>query len=286
MMARNAAGNAATSCPKTPAFVNSFRRMPMSILETPALIKRPPGNIKTAVVGPSPSTAAARPFWMFSDGGPKASPVPGAAVGRTVSAYNSPLPDSTSFVGSSRKENVVRNVEERPAPKRVCFEPLPLKPQWNTVKWVPKAVSAQPSRQGKPEPPKQQQQQQQSKPDPKKFRIITGSVEHILKLSRSAPEEAPLVELYANILSMKRGASGTERILLLRNQAGPVIQGVFFEIDFRMPEVAAGDFVRCVGRLTGGSRLQILKLTPASEEDELMGLRLQKVSGFVADLRR
>ncbi|XP_038110851.1 uncharacterized protein LOC6037226 isoform X2 [Culex quinquefasciatus] len=279
MMGRNAAGGPITSCPKTPALVNNFRRMPMSILETPALIKRPPGDqIKTAVVGPSP--AATRPFWMFSEG-PKAKPgVQFGSVRGTTSGWNISAADSSSFVGGERKENVARNVEERPA-KRVCFEPLPLQPQQSKPKWVPKVVPAQTVGQSKGEAPKQK-----SKPDPKKLRIITGSVEHILKLSRSAPEEAPLVELFANILSIRKGAHDCERVLLLRNKSGPVLQGVFFEIDFRMPVVGAGDCVRCVGRLTGGSRLQILKITPASDEDELMGLRLQKVSGFAAECKR
>lgn len=257
----------------------------MAILETPAMIQRPPStaNIKTAVVGPSPAkpSTSLSGFWMFSDG-PKPKPeVPGSSRG-TTSGYHFSLPDSTSFVAST-KENISRPVEARPPAKRVCFEPLPVQPPRNTVKWTPKAAPVQPSRQTKPpqEPPKQQY----SKPDPKKLRVITGSVEHILKLSRSAPEEPPLVELYATILNVKKGAHECERILLLRNKTGPVIQAIFFEIDFRMPPVGVGDLVRCVGRLTGGSRLQILKITAASEEEERMSHRLQTVSGFAAGVR-
>lgn len=283
------------SCPKTPAFVTNFRRMPMAILETPALIQRPPSGpnsntIKTAVVGPSPAkpSPSGSGFWMFTEA-QKASPdVAGPSRG-TVSGFQASLPESTSFF-ASKKENIPRPAAEaRPPPaKRVCFELLPVQQQQqfrNPVKWAPKPAPVQPLRQTKPaqEPPKPQY----SKPDPKKLRIITGSVEHILRLSRSSPEDPPLVELYANILSVKKGAHECERMLLLRNKSGgPVIQAVFFEIDFRMPVAGVGDLVRCVGRLTGGSRLQILKITAASEEEERMSNRLQVVSGFAAGGRR
>ncbi|XP_062564906.1 uncharacterized protein LOC134227431 isoform X2 [Armigeres subalbatus] len=209
------------------------------------------------------------------------------------------IPDSTTTVAtthiienlqvSSSNTSLKRRSEDnhraavKIPPKRVQFEPLPLKPrnQGNGNKWNSKAVAAI-----KAPPPKTSPSKDTTKPDAKKLRILTGSVEHIMKLTKCNPEGSPLVEVFANVLSVKIGAYECEKILLLRNRTGPVMQGVFYEIDFRMPAVNVGDFVRCVGRLTGGSRLQILKITLASAEEERMSHRLQTVSGFAVAVRR
>nr|XP_029733647.1 uncharacterized protein LOC109425756 isoform X2 [Aedes albopictus] len=311
-------------CPRTPAPVRnaSFLMSAAAVLETPTLLRKPsPTNANSSgcngkensmscgtpaavLQPPSAASTAAMQFLMFNQ---QRSMVEKAGMPSSSSGFNfaiPSIPDSTTTVTtriienlqiSSSDTSLKRKHEEgqvsilkhpKRNEKRVQFEPLPLRPrnERNGNKWTSKAVpaiTAGPSKQQPPSP------DHPTKPDAKKLRVLTGTIEHIMKLTKSNAEASPLVEVFANVLSIKAGSYECEKMLLLRNRTGgPVMQGVFYEIDFRMPAVSVGDLVRCVGRLSGGSRLQILKLTLASPEEERMGHRLQTVSGFVVAVKR
>ncbi|EAT42926.1 AAEL005554-PA [Aedes aegypti] len=299
-------------CPRTPAPVRnaSFLMSAAAVLETPTLLRNPSPSSTggkenasscgtTALQPPSAASTAAMQFLMFNQ---QRNIVGKSGMPTSTSGFNfaiPSIPDSTTTVTTRiienlhisssdtslkrKQEDSQSSILKKPA-KRVQFEPLPLRPrnQMNGNKWSSKAIPAITAGSSKnpstPNPPK--------KLEANKLRVLTGSVEHILKLTKSNSDGFPLVEVFANVLSVKAGAYECEKILLLRNRTGPIMQGVFYEIDFRMPAVSVGDFVRCVGRLTGGSRLQILKLTLASPEEERMSQRLQTVSGFVVAVKR
>ncbi|XP_065083121.1 uncharacterized protein LOC135705356 [Ochlerotatus camptorhynchus] len=304
---------------------SSFLTSAAAVLETPTLLRKPASsstnnneNVASStptLQPPSAASTAAMQFLMFnqmqsaaftnsSNGGtPFLRNVANKnGVINSTSGFNFAIPnipDSTTTVAtriienlqiSSSDASLKRKHEDgygnsKIHAKRVQFEPLPLKPrnQVNGNRWSSKtafpALTSGPSKQTSP-PSKS------TNSDVKKLRILTGSVEHIMKLSKTSPGGSPLVEVFANVLTIKAGAYECEKILLLRNRTGPVMQGVFYEIDFHMPAVSVGDLVRCVGRLTGGSRLQILKITLATPEEDRMGQRLQTVSGFVVSVKR
>ncbi|XP_035898757.1 uncharacterized protein LOC118506130 [Anopheles stephensi] len=120
------------------------------------------------------------------------------------------------------------------------------------------------------------------------LRIISGTIEHLQKTIREQGRLPLLLETVANVVSIKPGTRMKEKIILLRNRnQGPVMQGVFYEIDLDLPPLAVGDLVRCVGRLQPvGSRLQILKIGRTTEQYDRAILRLQTVSAFTTKVRR
>ncbi|XP_055600789.1 uncharacterized protein LOC129749748 [Uranotaenia lowii] len=309
MFNRNAMG-----FPRTPAPVrNSSLLMSASaILETPTMIRKTgsqntgPANSGSILQPASAASAAAMQFLMMQTAFTNPEKAHAAhqksipeRTESSVSHFNlsmSNIPDSTTTVAtriienyqvSSNGNELKRKLEPVPSKssKRGSFELLPLRPHNRIGKsnFNLKALPPIPSRSDR------QDSSSTAKPNVgSMLRIITGSVDNILKLSKSpqSGDGLTLVELFANILSFKTGAYDCEKILLLRNRSGPIIQGVFYEIDFRMAGIGVGDLVRCVGRLSGGSRLQILKITHASLEDEQMAARLQTVSGFVTNVKR
>ncbi|XP_058444112.1 uncharacterized protein LOC131425876 [Malaya genurostris] len=306
--------NSKISYPQTPAPLRngSFLMSAAGILETPTLMNKPTSSVseKSSPYSanfnncqlPSAASTTAMQFLMFNQmqascsGTPFRQNIHGRTnLGNTATGLNFSIPSNTHSTTTTVSTNIVENFQlsnnqnsykrkqedslQRKPLKRVAFEPLPLKS--NTNRNPQRVLSAIcPAKQ--PNKPTDGS----GKPDPKKFRIITGSLEYITKLTKSDTEGSPLVEVFANILSIKSGTYECEKILLLRNKSGPVMLGVFYEIDFRMIAVGVGDLVRCVGRLTGGSRLQILKITPANAEDERMAQRLQTVCGFTATIKR
>ncbi|XP_055538318.1 uncharacterized protein LOC129725912 [Wyeomyia smithii] len=318
MMNRN---NSKTSCPRTPAPLRntSFLMSAAAILETPTLLKKSStvsssSEISVTTSGhefnpPSAASSAAMQFLMlnqqFQVATNNATPyrprgeLQQSNFAANSSYFNMPSPfvppsSTTMEPNSVRTMQTISNAEgsfkrksteahtNKPA-KRVAFEPLPLNP--NSKQWqnrnLPAITYGSSSKQAVKAP------NEAAKKDPKQLRLITGSIEYIIKMTKLLPDYgSALLEIYANVLSIKEGTYQSEKVLLLRNRTGPVMQGVFYEIDFRMTAIATGDLVRCVGRLNGGSRLQILKITPASVEDEQMGARLQTVSGFAATVKR
>ncbi|XP_058834275.1 uncharacterized protein LOC131691699 [Topomyia yanbarensis] len=305
--------NAIMNCPRTPAPMRnaSFLMSAAAILETPTLLKKPASSTSvkptpscassSTVQPPSAASTAAMQFLMFNQmqatgsGSPfQQSMLNRTNMGSNTSGFNFTIPsvpDSTTTVTTriienlqfssnenSYKRKLDGSAQNKPL-KRVAFEPLPLKP--NITRRQQRTLPAIGPAKQSAKPPNES-----GKPDPKKLCVITGSVEHVTKLTKYTVEVSPLVEVYANVLNIKTGGYECEKILLLRNKTGPVMQGVFYEIDFRMTVLSVGDLVRCVGRLTNGSRLQILKITPATAEEERMAQRLQTVCGFTAAVKR
>ncbi|XP_052889299.1 uncharacterized protein LOC128297660 [Anopheles moucheti] len=117
--------------------------------------------------------------------------------------------------------------------------------------------------------------------------IVSGTIEHLQKTIREQSKLPLLLETVANVISIKPGTRKKEKVILLRHRnQGPVMQGIFYEIDMDLAPLAPGDLVRCVGRLqTIGSRLQILKIGRTTEQYNRAILRLQTVSAFATKLR-
>ncbi|XP_058171961.1 uncharacterized protein LOC131286967 [Anopheles ziemanni] len=120
------------------------------------------------------------------------------------------------------------------------------------------------------------------------LRIVSGTIDQILKIIREQPKYPLLLETVANVLVVKSGTRAKERVILLRgHNAGPVLQAVYYEIDADLPPLGAGDLVRCVGRIQPvGNRLQILKITRTTEQHDRAIARLQTVSAFTTKVRR
>uniref|UniRef100_A0A182RR06 Uncharacterized protein n=1 Tax=Anopheles funestus TaxID=62324 RepID=A0A182RR06_ANOFN len=120
------------------------------------------------------------------------------------------------------------------------------------------------------------------------LRIISGTIEHLQKTIREQGKLPLLLETVANVVSIKPGTRVKEKVILLRHRNhGPVMQGIFYEIDMVLPSLAPGDLVRCIGRLQSvGSRFQILKISRTTEHYNRAIVRLQTVSAFATKVRR
>ncbi|XP_055619597.1 uncharacterized protein LOC129764499 isoform X2 [Toxorhynchites rutilus septentrionalis] len=316
--------NSLMKCPRTPAPMrnSSFLMSAAAILETPTLLKKTPtisantnnrSNV-SHLQTPSAAPKAAMQLLMFNQMQTSAA-ISGSGESpfshTSFEKFNFSSSDGFNFATSNvpraytnhptiaarhppnfSNENLnKRKLEERFSQagrqaKRVSFDMFPLKPNKSLnanrrLSRVSQAIRSSSSMTTK------HTQSELTKSVPKRLRILTGTVENVLKLTKTAPEgSSPLVEVFAMVLNIKSGTYECEKVLLLRNKTGPIMQGVFYEIDFRMELISVGDLVRCVGRLTGGSRLQILKIAQATPEEERMAQRLQTVSGFVLAIKR
>ncbi|XP_053679204.1 spermatogenesis-associated protein 22-like [Anopheles nili] len=128
-----------------------------------------------------------------------------------------------------------------------------------------------------------------NKNDPKStLRIVSGTIEHIQKLIREQSTIPLLLETVATVVNVKSAKKPSEKLILLRHRnQGPVLQGVFYEIDIQLPILSPGDVVRCVGRIQPvGNRFQILKIARTPERYVGAMLRLQTVSAFSSKVRR
>lgn len=62
----------------------------------------------------------------------------------------------------------------------------------------------------------------------------------MIKASKILPRDEYLYEIYARIKSIQIGNYHCEKIILIRNDYGPVIRGTFYEIDRQLPELQVG----------------------------------------------
>lgn len=117
-----------------------------------------------------------------------------------------------------------------------------------------------------------------------KVRIYSGGIQQIIEASRTIPNsEFILYETVAKIISIKPGRFHCERIILLRSvdDTGPIIQGVFNEIDLSLSiGCRPNRIVRCMGRFINKSRFIIFKIGPTDEGFLDSITRLNTISNF------
>lgn len=77
---------------------------------------------------------------------------------------------------------------------------------------------------------------------PAGMKIITGSIDKLFKIQKSLPNTNALYEIYGKIITIRDGKHG-EKLFLLRNDTGPVLQAVYYEIDCSLPlGIVTGEF--------------------------------------------
>ncbi|GAB0086073.1 hypothetical protein DMENIID0001_000620 [Sergentomyia squamirostris] len=115
-------------------------------------------------------------------------------------------------------------------------------------------------------------------------KIISGNISQILLIhrDRKEKEEDFLYEFYAKILSIRQGVHSCEKVVNLRNDTGPVLPGVFYEIDRKL-DIRAGQLVRCVGHFVPNNpqnRFRLLKITQTDSAFVEFTGRLQAICNF------
>ncbi|XP_063383592.1 uncharacterized protein LOC134669906 [Cydia fagiglandana] len=100
-------------------------------------------------------------------------------------------------------------------------------------------------------------------------RAFSGPVEKVLKWHKALQDIGVLVifEIVAKCVSIQPGTSCSKN-LVIRDDNGPAMQVVYYEIDFLLPELKPPCTVRVVGRMMAGTcRLQAFSVRPATGDD-------------------
>ncbi|CAH2048479.1 unnamed protein product, partial [Iphiclides podalirius] len=100
-------------------------------------------------------------------------------------------------------------------------------------------------------------------------RVFSGPVEKVLKWHKSLQEVGVLIlyEIVAKCVSVRPG-DPCAKILVVRDENGPAMQVVYYEIDFLLPELKLPCTVRVIGRMLYGTcRLQAFHVRPATGDD-------------------
>ncbi|XP_038210060.1 uncharacterized protein LOC119830941 [Zerene cesonia] len=100
-------------------------------------------------------------------------------------------------------------------------------------------------------------------------RAFSGPVEKILKWHKKLQDIGVLVlyEIVAKCVNVRPGES-CAKTLLVRDENGPAMQVVYYEIDFLMPELKPPCTIRIVGRMVAGTnRFQAFNVRLATGDD-------------------
>ncbi|CAB3236664.1 unnamed protein product [Arctia plantaginis] len=103
-------------------------------------------------------------------------------------------------------------------------------------------------------------------------RAFSGPVEKVLKWHKALQDIGVFVfyEIVAKCVSVRSGESCSKN-LVIRDDNGPAMQVVYYEIDFLLPELKVPSTVRVIGRMMAGTcRLQAFSVRPATGDDVTM----------------
>ncbi|KAM3962665.1 uncharacterized protein ACR2FA_003292 [Aphomia sociella] len=101
------------------------------------------------------------------------------------------------------------------------------------------------------------------------MRVFSGPVENVLKWHKSLQEIGvmALYEIVAKCVSVRAGERCAKN-LVVRDENGPAMQIVYYEVDFLLPELKPPCTIRIIGRMMAGtSRFQAFNVRLATGDD-------------------
>ncbi|XP_072395691.1 uncharacterized protein [Diabrotica undecimpunctata] len=107
----------------------------------------------------------------------------------------------------------------------------------------------------------------ESSQDEKQF-IFTGPVDKVIHWNMLFQDRFCLYEIIATMVSLQEGTIKTQKIMLVRNTKGPVLQVVYYlftQID--LDDFHLGMTVRCVGSMIGFNILKAISIRAATQEE-------------------
>lgn len=144
-------------------------------------------------------------------------------------------------------------------------------------------------------------------PKPAGMKIVTGTIDRIIRTFKQNPDLDALFEVFgkyaegyplffvshlhflftfyfagANVLSI-RNTGSIEKLLIVRNNTGPVMQAVYYEIDYGLPDIVVGNSLRIIGRMVGINRMQVMKISKLTASQTKLATRLETISSFIVD---
>ncbi|CAH0585864.1 unnamed protein product [Chrysodeixis includens] len=100
-------------------------------------------------------------------------------------------------------------------------------------------------------------------------RAFSGPVEKVLKWHKALQDIGVFVfyEIVAKCVSIRPGESYAKN-LVIRDDNGPAMQVVYYEIDFMLPDIQPSSTIRVIGRMMAGTcRLQAFSVRLATGDD-------------------
>ncbi|KAG5893820.1 hypothetical protein JTB14_018324 [Gonioctena quinquepunctata] len=122
-----------------------------------------------------------------------------------------------------------------------------------------------------------------------KIFIFTGTVEKVIKWNKIFCNHFCYFEVIASVVSIQEGSVRTQKVMLLRDKKGPVLQVVYYlTTHLDLQDFYIGQMLRCVGKMNGQNVLNAVSIKGASQEevDNLQRLCLicdQAVSHYLND---
>ncbi|KAK9729614.1 hypothetical protein QE152_g15848 [Popillia japonica] len=103
------------------------------------------------------------------------------------------------------------------------------------------------------------------------YRIFTGTAERIIKWNK-AYDKFCYYEVISSIISIQVGSIRLQKVMLLRDKKGPILQVVHYVNDhINIDDFHVGQMLRCVGRMVGPNTLHAVSIRAATS-DELANL--------------
>ncbi|XP_049857558.1 spermatogenesis-associated protein 22 isoform X2 [Schistocerca gregaria] len=119
------------------------------------------------------------------------------------------------------------------------------------------------------------------------LRVLSGTVDKIVKWEKILSFANLLFEVFGSLVSVQPGMKYPQKVLMLREPTGPILQCIFYEIDRRLPSLQTGDYIRCVGWFIGKTKMQIVsvrEVTPAERSSiQRLGFISQRAAQDIFD---
>ncbi|CAG9863040.1 unnamed protein product [Phyllotreta striolata] len=105
------------------------------------------------------------------------------------------------------------------------------------------------------------------RPEEKLF-LLTGTVERAIHWHKLLPNALFYIEIIASVVTLQEGKIKTQKIMLLRDRVGPILQVVYYQLThLAIENFHLGKMVRCVGRMAGSNIFNAVCIRDATDEE-------------------
>nr|CAI5865520.1 unnamed protein product [Callosobruchus analis] len=115
--------------------------------------------------------------------------------------------------------------------------------------------------------------------DRERIFLLTGTVERVIKWSKIFRNQFCYFEVVAPVISIQEGSINTQKVMLLRDKKGPILQVIYYEtthIDIQ--DFYIGQMLTCTGRMTGANIFNAHCIRSSCQEEVDSLQRLTQIS--------
>ncbi|GJQ72299.1 hypothetical protein Trydic_g3388 [Trypoxylus dichotomus] len=107
----------------------------------------------------------------------------------------------------------------------------------------------------------------QKKNDASEHKIFTGTAERVIKWNK-VYKNFCYYEVISSIISIQEGSIRLQKIMLLKDRRGPILQVVHYASDrINIEDFHVGQMLRCVGRMVGPNTLHAVNIRTATLDE-------------------